>query len=77
MRTDFENLCDGDLVRLFPNARNPLHKRPVEAFFSGGNFYARTTPPEDGPDYYFGDVAAYNDGFDLLTHNAQGERRTE
>jgi len=63
MRTDFENLSDGDLVTLFPNATNPLHKTPTKATFAGGYFYCEGTDPHQGPDYYFGDVLAYNDGF--------------
>lgn len=63
MRTDFHDLCDGDRVKLYPNTANPLHKSPVIATYSGGYFYCDGTTPADGPDYYLGDVAAYNDGF--------------
>ncbi len=63
MRTDFENLTDGVVITLVPNENNPLHKKPIEATYSSGYFYCKGTPPEEGPDYYMGDVLAYNDGF--------------
>lgn len=63
MRTDFENLQDGERITLHPNAENLLHKKPVNAIFSSGYFYCDGSKPEDGPDYYFGDVLRYNDGF--------------
>ena len=63
MRTDFENLTDGDAITLHPNASNPLHKKPVKATYADGYFYCEGSPPEEGPDYYFGDVLQYNDGF--------------
>lgn len=64
MRTDFENLKDGDKVKLLPNANNPLHKKPVVATYASGYFYCEGSKPQDGPDYYFGDVLTYNDGFE-------------
>ena len=64
MRTDFENLSDGDVVTLHPNAINPLHKKPVTATFQGGYFYRQGTDPMEGPDYYFGNVLTFNDGFE-------------
>ena len=63
MRTDFDNLQDGDLVTLHPNAANPLHRKPIEAMYQSGYFYCQGTPPTEGPDYYLGDVLKYNDGF--------------
>lgn len=63
-RTDFETLEDGDKVTLFPNADNPLHKKPVKADFAGGYFYCEGTNPAEGPDYYFGDVLTFNHGFE-------------
>lgn len=66
MRTDFETLKDGDRVTLHPNAENPLHKKPVNATFASGYFYCEGTNPADGPDYYFGDVLRYNQGFTEL-----------
>lgn len=70
MRTDFENLQDGDRITLFPNSANPLHKRPKAATYSSGYFYCDGTSPIDGPDYYFTDVRAFNDGFEVLAANA-------
>ena len=66
MRTDFENLEDGQRIILHPNDDNPLHKSPTLATFQNGYFYCDGTPPEDGPDYYFRDVGQYNSGFDTL-----------
>ena len=63
---DVNSLNDGDRVSLTPNAANPLHKRPVEATYSGGYFYCDGTSPMDGPDYYFGDVMAYNERIEVL-----------
>ena len=63
---DVNELNDGDRVRLTPNAANPLHKKPVVATYSGGYFYCDGTSPMDGPDYYFGDVLAYNDRMELV-----------
>ena len=67
MRTDFEKLNDGDSVILYPNRDNPLHTNPVKAVYQSGYFYCNGTPAYDGPDYYFGDVLKYNDGFELQT----------
>lgn len=66
MRTDFENLQDGQRIRLIPNQSNPLYKKPVLATFSGGYFYCDGSDPLAGPDYYFGDVLAYNEGFEVI-----------
>lgn len=63
MRQDFDALMDGDRVILFPNATNPLHKKPVRASYQSGFFYCDGTDPIDGPDYYLRDVLAHNDGF--------------
>ena len=63
MRTDFENLTDGQRVKLHPTETNPLHKTPVVATFQSGYFYCDGSDPMDGPDYYFGDVLKYNHGF--------------
>ena len=67
LRQDFENLSDGDRIVLHPNSDNPLHKRPVTATFQGGYFYCDGTNSTDGPDYYFRDVLAYNDGFTAVS----------
>lgn len=63
MRTDFENLQDGDQVTLYPSVENPLHRTPIVATYSGGYFYCEGTNPEKGPDYYLGDVLRFNEGF--------------
>ncbi len=66
MRTDFENLRDGDVVKLYPNAANPLHRRsPIVAEYAAGYFFVRGDDPADGPAYYFGDVLRYNDGVEM------------
>lgn len=62
-RTDFEALDDGAEIILHPLPGNPLHKKPVKAIMSGGYFYCEGTNPTDGPDYYFGDVLRYCEGF--------------
>ena len=63
MRTDFENLEDGQRIVLHPNEMNPLHKEPVTATFSGGYFFCDGSDKAAGPDYYWRDVLAYNHGF--------------
>lgn len=62
LRTDLD-LENGTRVRLYPNASNPLHTKPVIATYQSGYFYCDGTPPTEGPDYYFRDVFQYNDGF--------------
>ncbi len=64
MRQDFRNLNDGDRITLFPLPDNPLHDKPVRASFYGGYFYCDDSIPEDGPDYYLGDVLRYNEGYE-------------
>lgn len=66
MKTDFDMLADGQRVTLFPNSDNPLHKRPVNATYSGGYFFCDGSSPTDGPDYYLGDVLAFNHGYEPL-----------
>ena len=63
MRTDFMEIENGERVTLHPSASNPLHKEPVKATFQSGYFYCDGTDPMEGPDYYLGDVMAYNDGY--------------
>lgn len=63
LRTDFENLSDGERITLHPRDGNLLHKRPVKATFQSGYFYCDGTNPMDGPDYYFGDVFRECAGF--------------
>lgn len=57
---------DGTEVMLYPNDNNPLHSCPIQAVLSGGYFFCKGSNPIDGPDYYFGDVAQYNEGFRYL-----------
>lgn len=64
MRTDFENLTDNQQITLHPLPDNPLHKKPVKATYAGGYFYCAGSPPEDGPDYYLGDVLAFCEGYE-------------
>jgi hypothetical protein len=63
MRTDFDQIEDGATVMLIPNASNPLHRSMVKATYAGGYFYCDGSPHEEGPDYYLGDVARYNAGW--------------
>lgn len=65
MRTDIENLEDGQRVTLHPNETNPLHKKPVKATYQSGFFYCDGTDPTEGPDYYHRDVLRYNYGFEI------------
>ncbi len=64
IRTDFDNLEHGQKITLVPNDDNPLHKEPIIAwYFSTGYFLCDGSNPDDGPDYYIGDVLKYNHGF--------------
>lgn len=63
LRTDWEEMENGTRITLYPNAANPLHKRPVLATYNNGYFYCDETNPEEGPDYYWRDVLLYNEGF--------------
>ena len=63
MRTDFDNLEDGQVITLHPNADNPLSDKPMEVLYSCGYFYQTSNQADPGPDYYFGDVLKYNFGF--------------
>ena len=60
MRTDFENLEDGDRITLYPNDSNPLHNKPIVATHRHGYYYCDNTDPLEWPDYYFNDVAVYS-----------------
>lgn len=66
MRTDFENLEDGDRILLYPNESNLLHNKPMVTTYSNGYYYCDSSDPMKGPDYYFRDVALYNSGFAIL-----------
>jgi hypothetical protein len=64
MRTDFDNLNDGDRITIYPAQDNPLHKEPVKATYQAGYFYCDGTNPTEGPDYYLADVLKWNEGFE-------------
>ena len=71
-RTDFDNLPDGARIVLYPNAQNPLHRKPVTAYVHRDGeapgrvyFFCEGTDPCEGPDYYWGDVLVYNEGFEV------------
>ena len=65
MRTDFQNLANGDRITLYPRANNPLHKKPVTAIYDGRHFWCDGSDVVEGPDYYLGDVLTFNEGFSL------------
>ena len=69
----FENLTDGTEIILHPNDANPLHKKPIKATVQSGYFYCEGSNPADGPDYYFGDVLAYNHGYELVDLRGNGK----
>ncbi len=75
LRTDFEHLEDGERITLYPNADNPLHKKPVTATYSGGYFYCDGSDLMEGPDYYLGDVLDYNDGFEIVKKGAEAREK--
>jgi hypothetical protein len=63
---NIDNLDEGARVKLYPNGRNPLHKKPIMATYSQGYFYCDGSDPCDGPDYYVGDVLTYNDRIEVV-----------
>lgn len=65
MRTDFEEIKEGSYVILFPTEGNPIHNRPVRALYQSGYFYCDGSDHANGPDYYFRDVAIFNQGFEM------------
>ena len=64
MRTDFENLEDGQIITLHPNNENPITDRPQTVTYSAGYFWS-LDHDVSGPEYYFRDVLKYNHGFTL------------
>ena len=52
-------LEDGDRVMIYPNSKNPIHRAPVEATFSGGYLYCDGTDRSEVPDYYWRDATLY------------------
>lgn len=67
--TDWENLFFSEedvVVILYPNETNPLYKVPHRATYSGGYFLCHGSDPANGPDYYFRDVALYNEYYEIF-----------
>lgn len=63
LHTNIHELSDGETVVLYPNAKNPLHSKPIKATYAAGYFYCEGSDPANGPDYYAGDVLSYNNGW--------------
>ena len=61
--TNIESLEDGTRVVLRPLPSNPIHNDPVAAMYLNGCFWCDGSSPADGPDYYFGDVLRYCEGW--------------
>ena len=61
-----EDLRNGDRVRLYPKADNPIHKTPKAATFLDGYFFCDGSDPRDGPDYYVRDVLLYNERIEAI-----------
>lgn len=66
IRTDFENITENARIILHPADANPIHRQPVMATHMRGYFYCDGTDPENWPDYYLGDVAAFCRGYELI-----------
>ena len=65
IRTDFENVVD-QAIFLHPNESNPIHQEKVVVWFDGKYFTSdMVNAVFEGPDYYLGDVLAYNHGFTM------------
>ena len=64
MRTDFDNVDEGQIILVYPNPENPLKKKPHPVTRFGPYFYGDN--PVEGPDYYLGDIFRYNEGFEVL-----------
>lgn len=69
IRTDFENIEPNTALFLHPNESNPIHQKRIACFYDGMYFFGAGTQPEEGPDYYLGDVLQYNHGFTLGKSN--------
>lgn len=70
LRNDFHELTDHTEILLFPEPDNPIHDKPIKALFSGGYFWCEESPAEEGPDYFYGDVARYCAGFVVVEEAA-------
>ena len=67
MRTDFYNLKNGDLLRLYPKPDNLKYPQPLLVRFDKGNYYH-----DDAFVYFYGDVEHCNQGFLLVETQEQG-----
>ncbi|MBL4538307.1 MAG: hypothetical protein JKP96_06515 [Oceanicaulis sp.] len=69
LQTDITTLVEGARLRLHPVAGNPLHSKPATGDYAGGYFYLDRPigKPEDGPDYYVGDVLQHCEGWEVLS----------
>ena len=63
LKTDFDKLKNGRCITLYPKEDNPLHSKPMRATYFDGCFYCHESNPEEGADYYLGDVLLYNEGY--------------
>ena len=69
MKTDWDELFKSDYmgaVKLYPNDQNLLYKKPVILSYSNGYFYSN-----EGPDFYFRDVADWNDGYEIVKEQSE------
>ena len=67
MRTDFHNLRNGDLIRLYPRPDNPKNRVPILVKYDRGDYYY-----EDALVYFNWNVEQYNQGFLLVEIPGQG-----
>ena len=63
MRTDFENLQDGQEITLYPSELNPITRSRHRVIHQNGYYFIEG---EHEPAYYFGDVAEFNNGFNIV-----------
>lgn len=64
METDWNKLFESNYmgpVKLYPNEKNLLYKKPVVLEYSNGYFFGK-----EGPDFYFRDVADWNNGYHFV-----------
>lgn len=69
LETNVSALADHTRLRLHPKPDNPLHSKPCEGFIMRGYFYLDPPvgKPENGPDYYVGDVLTYCEGWEVVS----------
>lgn len=65
MRTDFENLPEGQVVILHPGEANFMHREPVRAERQGHYLFCDGSDHPDDADYTMADVSAYCRGWEL------------